>query len=84
MCFRASPNFKVVRIFLKVKAKAKENRVEKIDGDHFQVLVKEPPVRGRANLAVIRIIAGYFNLPVAKVRIIGGFTSRQKTVEITK
>lgn len=39
------------KIYLQVKANAKENRVEKIDSIHFKVLVKAPPKEGKANEA---------------------------------
>ena len=43
------------------------------------VKVKEPPTKGKANKAVIKVLARYFN---ANVRIISGTKSRKKIVEI--
>ncbi len=74
----------MIKIFVKVKSNAKENKVDKIDDINFRIFVKEPPVRGRANAAVIKMIAQYFNLPSAKIQIVSGFNSRQKIIEITK
>lgn len=71
-----------MKIFVKVKPLAKEETVEKIDEINFKVSVKEPPVEGRANAAVVRALAGYFGVPQMNVRIVSGFSSRSKTVEI--
>ena len=73
-----------MKIFVKVKPAAKEEKVEKIDDANFYVQVKEPPIEGRANMAVIKALADYFGVAQSDVRIISGFTSRLKTIEIIK
>lgn len=67
---------------MKAKPGAYEEGVEKIDDLHYVVSVKEPPVQGRANHAIIKALAEYFGVAVLNVKIISGFTSRQKIVEI--
>ncbi len=71
-----------MKIFVKAKPGAKEEKVEKIDDIHFAVSVKEPPVQGKANQAIIKALAEYFTVPSSNVRIIAGLTSRQKIIEI--
>jgi len=71
-----------MKIFVKVKPAAKEEIVEKIDDTNFKVQVKEPPVKGRANAALIKALAEYFGIAQSNVRIVSGFTSRLKTIEI--
>ncbi|MBI4135139.1 DUF167 domain-containing protein [Candidatus Uhrbacteria bacterium] len=78
-----------MKIFVKAKPGAKEEQVEKIDppagraGEtHFVVAVREPPVQGRANLAIVKALADYFGVAPTRVRIISGYTARQKVVEI--
>lgn len=73
-----------MRIFVKVKSAAKEEKVEKIDEVNFYVQVKEPPVEGRANMAVVKALADYFSVAQSGVRIVSGFTSRLKIIEIIK
>ena len=70
-----------MRILVKVKPRAREERVEKLEGE-FMVWVKEPPAEGRANQAVIRALADYFNVASQDIRILSGKTSRHKIVEI--
>ena len=71
-----------MKIFVRAKPGAREERVEKFDDVHFEVSVKEPPVKGLANQAIIKAIAGYFGIAPSRVRILAGFTSRQKILEI--
>ncbi len=71
-----------MKIFVTAKPNAMEAKVEEVDATHFVVRVVEPPVDGRANMAIIKILAEHFSAPPTMVRIISGHTSRQKIVEI--
>lgn len=71
-----------MKIFIKAKPNSKEEKVEKINDVHFEVSVKEPPVGGRANMAIIKAVAKYFDVAPSRARIISGYTSRQKILEI--
>ncbi len=48
----------------------------------YKVSVKESPVDGRANEAIIRLLAKHFNTKIYNVRIVSGHTAKQKLVEI--
>lgn len=72
----------MMKIFVKAKPGAKTELVEKIDSSHFVVKVKEPPRQGKANEAIAKALAGYFNLPAFGVKLISGFASKEKTFEI--
>jgi hypothetical protein len=71
-----------MKIFVKAKPMAKENKVEKIDDFHFTVSVTEIPRQGKANQAIIKILADYFKVSSQSVKIVSGYTSRQKIIEI--
>lgn len=71
-----------MKISVKVKLRSKEEKIEKIDDDNFVVWVKELPIENKANEAIIRVLADYFNISRANISIISGFKSRQKTIEI--
>ena len=71
-----------MKIFIRAKPMAHEAKVEKIDGAHFDVWVKEPPQNGLANKGIARVLAEYFEVPQSRVRVVKGFTSKQKIVEI--
>lgn len=71
-----------MRVIVKAKPAARENRVEQIDVTNYVVSVTAPPVQGRANAAIIALLADHFSVPKASVRIIQGWTSRIKSVDI--
>ena len=56
--------------------------MEKISDAEFIVSVKEPPVRGAANAAILRALAEYFEKPISNVRIVSGHTSRRKIIDV--
>jgi len=71
-----------MKIFVKVRPKAREEKVEKIDDINFKVKVTQPPEKGKANLAVVRALADYFNVNQSNVQIVSGSTSKLKIIEI--
>ena len=71
-----------MRISVKAKPNSHEEKVEQIAEGEFVVSVKEPPVKGLANDAIIRALAEYFKVSKFQVRITSGWTSRQKIIEI--
>lgn len=71
-----------MRVFVKAKPRSREERVEKIDDTHFVVFVKEPPVQGRANVAITKALAEYIGVPASSVRLISGFSSKEKMFEV--
>ena len=72
-----------MKIFVKAKPRAKISKIEKITGNSFIVAVTEAPEEGRANAAIIKALAEYFDTSPSRVRIVAGQTHRQKIIEIT-
>jgi len=70
-----------LKIQVKVKPNSKTEEVSQA-GDSFVVKVKEPPKEGSANRAVIKLLAEHFGVPQSQVKILSGFKSRNKVVEI--
>jgi len=71
-----------MKITIKVKTNSKKDAVEGGAGGELRVLVKAPPQEGRANEAVIEVLAGHFRVPKSHVVIISGFKSKHKTIKI--
>jgi hypothetical protein len=68
---------------VRIKVKPNSSTAEVIhEGDSFMVKVREPPREGRANNAVVKLLAEHFAVPRSCVRIISGFSGREKIVEI--
>ena len=72
-----------MKISVKVKASAKQNKVDKINDNQFLVWVKQAPVKGKANEAVRRKLAGYFGLSKSCIQLVKGQTAKQKVFVIT-
>jgi len=72
---------------MKIQVKVKPNsRTEELsrEGDSFIIKVKEPPKEGKANQAVIKLLAEHFSVPQSQVRILSGFRSRNKVIEVVE
>ena len=51
-------------------------------GDAWKVRVAAPPARGAANEAVVDLVARTLGVPPRTVRVVSGFASRDKIVEV--
>jgi len=85
-----------MKIFVKAKPGAKDERVEpppsklwltkennmSENKEWFTVWVKEPPVQGKANSAIIKVLAEYFKVSKSQVKLISGLSAKQKVFEI--
>ncbi len=67
---------------LRVKVIPNARKQEVIEGEVLKVKVRAPPEGGRANEELIEVLAKHFNVPKRNVRIISGFKSRCKLVEV--
>ena len=72
-----------MKIKARVTPKAKVNKISK-EGDFFKIKVTAPPEKGRANEAVIKLLAEYFKVSKSEVIIRSGEKSRIKEIEIIK
>jgi uncharacterized protein (TIGR00251 family) len=71
---------------MKIKVRVMPNSVrEEVakQGDEYVVRVKVPPQEGKANEAVIKLVAAYLKVPKSTVRITSGLSGRNKIIEIT-
>lgn len=71
-----------MRLLLKVIPKSSRNRIVGWVGDRLKVAVTAAPERGKANQAVMELLAGALELPPSRLRIVSGETSPLKTLEI--
>lgn len=71
-----------MKIYITAKTKSKKVYIKKTDNTHYIVAVKEQPVRGKANQAIIKSLSNYFHKPTSQIYIVNGETSRKKTIEI--
>ena len=71
-----------MKITVKIKPNSKKEEIRKIDDKNFIVAVKEAPVDGKANRALVKTLAKYFKVSSLAVRIASGHSSKQKIIEI--
>lgn len=72
---------------MKIKIRVVTNSVrEEIStgADEFTARVKAPAHEGKANEALIKLVAAHFKVSRSDVRIVSGFTGKHKIVEIRK
>ncbi len=67
---------------LRVQPRASRSAVEGLRGDRLRVRLQAPPVDGRANEALVALLAEIFDVPRSRVRIEHGTGGRDKRVRI--
>jgi hypothetical protein len=71
------------RIRVKVLPRSSRNQVIGKEGDVFKVKLTSPPVEGKANKALIELLAKRLRIAKGRIEIISGKSSRLKTVRIS-
>ena len=70
-----------MKIQVKVKVNSRTEEVSQED-DIFTVKVNKPPREGKANQAIIKLLARHFKVHKSQVRILCGIKSKNKIIEI--
>lgn len=66
------------------KTRSKRPGVRKLTESVYEVAVTAAPVQGQANTAVVEMLANYFGVKKHQIQIRSGFTTTNKTIEITE
>ncbi|MEK7849638.1 MAG: DUF167 domain-containing protein [Candidatus Omnitrophota bacterium] len=69
-------------VSVKVIPKSSRSLIKEESG-RLKAYVTAPPDKGKANKALIKLLAGYFKTKKNSIRIIKGEHSQCKTIEIT-
>lgn len=70
-----------MKVTIKVKPGSSKNEVVE-DGSGLTVSLRANPENGKANAALICVLADHYNVRKSDVRILTGATSRKKIVEV--
>ncbi|MGH7834951.1 MAG: DUF167 domain-containing protein [Candidatus Binatia bacterium] len=65
-----------------VKSQARKAEVKQTAEGHCVVSVRAPAREGKANQALVELLASHFHVPKSSVRIIHGQTGKRKLVQI--
>jgi len=67
---------------VKVKPNSKQQKIEEAPDGSLTAHLKSPPVDGKANEELIKLLAEKFDVPKSKISIKSGLSSKNKLVEI--
>ena len=70
------------RITVRLTPRGGRDGIDGWDGDVLRVRVAAPPAEGRANDALLRLVAKALRVPVSRVWLVSGAQSRTKIIEV--
>lgn len=73
---------KVAKLRIKVVPGASRSALGGWLGEMLKVRVAAPPEKGKANDAVVKLLAAELQVPASVISIASGKTSQEKTIEI--
>ena len=73
-----------MKIEVHLKPNSRHENVTKTDSGIYKVAVNAPPQDGRANTALIELLAAHFGVAKSCISIVRGHSSRKKLVDIIK
>ncbi|BBZ42408.1 DUF167 domain-containing protein [Mycobacterium conspicuum] len=72
-------------VVVKVKPNSRKGPLVEVDSaGELTIYVREPAVDGKANDAVVRLLAAHLQLPRSRVELVSGTTSRRKRFRISR
>jgi len=75
-------NIDQMRIYIKAIPRSSQNKVEKLSEGEYRVRLTAPPVDGKANEALIKILAEHFGVAKSFISIVGGKSMSRKIVDV--
>ena len=69
-------------IKVKILPKSSKNQIVGREGDLFKVKVVAPPIEGKANKALVDLLARKLRVPKGAIEIISGKSSKLKLIRI--
>ncbi|MFO0055646.1 MAG: DUF167 domain-containing protein [Dolichospermum sp.] len=69
---------------VKVKPNSQQQKIEELANGSLNVHLKSPPIDGKANEELIKLLAKKFDVPKSSITIKSGVTSRNKLIIIDK
>ena len=78
----SQPTESTTTVKVRVQPKASRNQIVSLVGDTLRVRVTAPPEDGKANQAVIALLAASLNVAKSSVRILRGHSSRDKLISV--
>lgn len=70
------------RIQVRVQPGASRNEIVGFEGEVLRIRLTAPPVEGKANKALIALLADALRVGKSRIEIVSGHSSRQKVIEV--
>lgn len=80
-CVRESRGRVVLDVF--VQPRAARDAIGGLYGTALKIKTKAPPTDGKANAAVVGLVAGWLGIPRRNVELLSGSSSRNKRLALT-
>ncbi|MFO0662732.1 MAG: DUF167 domain-containing protein [Polyangiaceae bacterium] len=71
-----------VRLTVRAKPSAKESAIARADGLEADVRLAAPPIDGKANDELVRILSKALGVPRKNIAVVMGQSSKQKVVQV--
>lgn len=71
-----------VQLWLRAQPGAAKSRLVGLHGERLKVALQAPPVDGKANDELLRLLAELFGVPRARLQLAAGQASRDKRVDV--
>jgi uncharacterized protein (TIGR00251 family) len=72
-----------ITLTVHLQPRASRNGIDGLHGDALKLRVTAPPVEGRANKALKKLLAEHLGIPPSRIAIIAGQRSREKRLRIS-
>jgi len=71
-----------MRIYVKVMPHSGRNEIRQIAKNDYKAWVTAPPEKGKANQALISLLADFFQVAKSQIKITGGKTASRKIIDV--
>lgn len=71
-----------MKLQVKVKPNAKQQKIEEAEDGSLIISLKSPPIDGKANEELIKLLAKKYQVSKSQISIQSGLSSRHKLIEI--
>jgi uncharacterized protein (TIGR00251 family) len=71
-----------MKIRIKVKHNAKQQQIQENEDGSLTIRLKSPPVDGKANAELIKLLAKRYKVSKSQITIKTGLSAKQKLIEI--
>ena len=79
---RDSTNRKTVVLSVYVVPRAARNEIVGVEEETLRIRVKAPPVKGKANDALIRLLAKTLGIGKNQIEVVSGHKARRKMIKV--